>query len=391
MSSPTTPRRATRANDRLALASVVALSCALWLSPAQQAHAAAGSPCAPSVAAPGQSVASAARADGGSELTQFAPDGGYKVTRCGKGGGLVASQTVSPIVAPGGASVLVPTEREEAGVKVAMLYGDPSEATWAAAFQADRAAIAASVIAPTVRPAVPPVAQDPGPVDAGTPAAGAGSQGASKDSGSSAAKDAVQKGRDEQIAVAAVAGDACTNGQYNFWGSSWPIRDYSYYVNRGRFNWNDTSVSSIVSGHNNWDTTYNSCGFNDVTTLDSHHVGSTTGTIHTYPDGASITDKGSVSSICPGALACTWNFTDASGRTSETDQRYNENITFTNVGAAGAYDYQSISTHETGHSIGLDHANSSDALTMYYQTTAGSTYLRSLARGDVLGMRARYP
>ncbi len=123
----------------------------------------------------------------------------------------------------------------------------------------------------------------------------------------------------------------------------------------------------------------------------SHHLGSTGETIHSYPDGLSVTDKGSLASICPGALACTWLFTGPTGRTTETDQRFNENYTFTNVGAAGAYDYESISTHETGHSIGLDHANSSNALTMYFQTSTGTTYARSLAKGDVLGMRARYP
>ena len=150
-------------------------------------------------------------------------------------------------------------------------------------------------------------------------------------------------------------------------------------------------MGSIVDGHRNWDTTYNSCGLNDITNLTSQYVASTGETIHTYPDGASVTDKGSLSSICPGALACTWLFTDAGGHTTETDQRYNEDFTFSNVGADGAYDYQSISTHESGHSIGLYHANSSSELTMFFQTLAGTTYLRSLAKGDVRGLRKRYP
>ena len=104
-----------------------------------------------------------------------------------------------------------------------------------------------------------------------------------------------------------------------------------------------------------------------------------------------MTDKGSLASICPGALACTWLFSNEISRTTETDQRYNENFTFSNVGASGAYDYESISAHETGHSIGLDHANSSSALTMYFQIASGTTHARSLAKGDVLGLRARYP
>jgi len=134
------------------------------------------------------------------------------------------------------------------------------------------------------------------------------------------------------------------------------------------------------------------CGLTDITNLTSGYVGSTSGTIHSYPDGYSITDKGDLASVgCAGALAWTWNFTNAWGATTETDQRYNQNITFSNVGAAGAYDYESISTHEAGHSIGLDHANTSDALTMYYAIRSGTTHARTLGKGDVMGLRARYP
>ena len=98
-------------------------------------------------------------------------------------------------------------------------------------------------------------------------------------------------------------------------------------------------------------------------------------TIHTYADGLSVTDRGDVASVgCAGALACTFVFTDGAGTITETDQRYNESITFSNVGAAGAYDYQGVGTHESGHSIGLHHANTSDALTMYYSIKAGTTH-----------------
>ena len=85
------------------------------------------------------------------------------------------------------------------------------------------------------------------------------------------------------------------------------------------------------------------------------------------------------------------NFTDGTGATTESDQRYSDKTTFSNVGAAGAYDFQSVATHETGHTIGLGHANSSDNLTMFYAIGAGETQARSLAKGDVMGMRARYP
>ena len=343
--------------------------------------AAAGATCTP----PGQlrsaNVARADRPDGTSEVTEFLAGGAYRVTHCGRGGARLVSQTVMPIPDPDGGLTLVPTEREEPGVSVSALYGDPSEPSWAAAFRADRAALRAAVIPPTrphpAAPAAPAAA--PAPAAPQSPAtdpeehAGPSPQAA------------------EGVVRAAVAGDACSTTQYAFMGAPWAARAYGYRVNRGRFNWNDTSVTSIVYGHANWDRTYNSCGLNDITNLASWHQGSTSATIHTYADGASIVDKGSMSAVgCAGALACTWLFT--SGATAvETDQRYSEAVTWSNVGAAGAYDYQAVATHESGHGIGLNHATASDALTMYPTIGAGTTHARTLAKGDVLGLRARYP
>ena len=185
---------------------------------------------------------------------------------------------------------------------------------------------------------------------------------------------------------------ACSNSQYALWLGGWTSRNYGYYVNRSRFNWNDTTVSSLIVSHTNWDRTSNSCGLSDITNLASWHLGSTASTIHTYPDGRSVVDRGNMSSVgCAGALACTYVFTDGAGTIVETDQRYSDSITFSNVGAAGAYDYQAVGTHESGHGIGLNHANSSDALTMFYAVRAGTTHTRSLAKGDVIGLRTRYP
>jgi hypothetical protein len=329
------------------------------------AGATTGAQCSP----PGQqrsaTVARADRPDGTSEVTEFLAGGSYRVTHCARGGARLVSQTVTPIPDPDGGLTLVPTEREEPGVTVSALYGDPSESSWAAAFRADRAALRAAVIPPTrPHPAAPP-APAPPPPPAPAPAEG--------------------------VVRAAVAGDACSTTQYAFMGSPWAARAYAYRVNRGRFNWNDTSVTSIVHGHANWDRTYNSCGLNDITNLASWHLGSTSATIHTYADGASIVDKGSMSAVgCAGALACTWLFMSG-GTAVETDQRYNEAVTWSNVGAAGAYDYQAVATHESGHGIGLNHATASDALTMYPTIGAGTTHARTLAKGDVLGLRARYP
>ncbi len=291
-------------------ATALGIACSILAIGGTTAQAAAK--CSPLGEQRSAAVARADRPDGTSEVTEFLAAGAYRVTRCGRGGKALISQTVSPIADPDGGVAYVPTESEGPGFTAAALYGDPSEPTWAASFRAQRAKIRASTLAPT---APAPTAVAPLPATSG---------------------------------VAAASSDACTNGQYALWLGSWTSRTYGYRVNRSRFNYNDTTVASIVNGHRNWDTTSNSCGLNDITNLTSVHQGSTSATIHTYPDGLSISDRGDLASVgCPGALACTWLFTNGAGVSTETDQRFNEDITFSNVGAAGAYDYEAVATHET--------------------------------------------
>jgi hypothetical protein len=310
-------------------------------------------------------------------MTEYLPGGEYRVTRCGRDGRPQVSQTVSPILDPDGGVTLVVTKRQEPGIIMEALYGDPTERTWAADFRASRAASRAAIIPPTAPSPTPPAA-----VPSSLP----------EPAGKAPARPDGNTAEEGLTARAAVAGDACTNAQYALWLGAWTSRNYGYYINRSRFGWNDNTVSSLVVSHTNWDRTVNSCGLNDITNLSSWHLGSTASTIHSYADGASVVDRGNMSSVgCAGALACTFIFTDGAGTIVESDMRFNEAVVFSNVGAAGAYDFQSVGTHESGHSIGLQHANSSDALTMFYAVRAGTTHARSLAKGDVIGLRTRYP
>ncbi len=369
---------------RYARSAAVALAtaCALLTGGAGSASAAAAAAttvrCAPPGPALSATVAYEQHGDGTSEVTEFLPRGEYRVTHCGRDGDFEVSDTVSPLLDPDGGVTLVTTEHLEPGVAVDMLYGDPTERAWAEDFRATRAARRAAVIPPTVPSPTPPAAVPSSlPPEPAREAPGRGEKKADGEG---------------LTARAAVAGDACTNSQYALWLGAWTSRNYGYYVNRSRFDWNDNTVTSLIVSHTNWDRTANSCGIPDATNLNSWHLGSTATTIHTYADGASVIDRGDMASVgCAGALACTFMFTDGAGTITETDQRYNQAVTFSNVGASGAYDYQSVGTHESGHSIGLTHANSSDALTMYYAVRAGTTHARSLARGDVIGLRVRYP
>jgi hypothetical protein len=363
------PRRC----SRRAVAAIAVL-CAPLIGTAALASPATAAPrCAPADGLRSATLDRRQHADGTAEVTEYLTRGAFRVTRCGPDGRPRISQTVSPILDPDGGITLVPTERQEPGLTVSLLYGDPAEPSWAADFRANRAAVQAATATPAAAPTAPPA-------------------GATADAAPVAPDVLAAPAAAVTTAAATAAADTCTNAQYSVWSGIWTARVYGYRINRSRFNYNDTTVTSLGRGHTNWDTTFNSCGLNDITNLASYYLGSTASTIHTSRDGESVTDRGDMAAIgCPGALACTMNFTDGTGATTESDQRFNEDTTFSNVGASGAYDFQSVATHETGHTIGLGHANSSDALTMFYAIGAGETQARSLAKGDVMGLRARYP
>ena len=127
----------------------------------------------------------------------------------------------------------------------------------------------------------------------------------------------------------------------------------------------------------------------DQDNVASGYAGRTGAAVHTVADGRSVVDFGRLSALCgsAAALACTWTFNRP---ITETDQRYSTAFRWSTTGRSGTYDIESAAAHETGHSIGLGHVSSSPFLTMNPQICAGCTRARTLARGDVRGMRAIY-
>ena len=276
-------------------------------------------------------------------VTEYFP-GAYRVTHCDAAGRPQRAMTVARIATPTAAPALVPVAEETPASTVFLLYGDPEEPTWAQAWLEHGSRATRRVLAPA----------GPMPPDLDR----------------------------------AASDDSCRNGAYSTF-ARWPSRRYAYQANERRMS--RAFRVAVTAGHHAWDDTRDSCGYGDQRNISSIYAGHVSGSIHTYADGRSVVDKGRLAGLCGGGvtLACTWTFTTAAGIV-ETDQRYGTGWPWSTKRRAGFYDVESVAAHETGHSIGLDHSNSSPYLTMYHQICAGCTRPRTLARGDVRGLRALY-
>ena len=75
-------------------------------------------------------------------------------------------------------------------------------------------------------------------------------------------------------------------------------------------------------------------------------------------------------------------------RVEESDINFDVNYKFANSGKPGYYDVQSVFLHEAGHTLGLDHSSSSDAV-MYEKATLGGEK-RILTMDDKRGLEKAY-
>jgi hypothetical protein len=122
-------------------------------------------------------------------------------------------------------------------------------------------------------------------------------------------------------------------------------------------------------------------------------MGTTTDAPHPYVDGQNTIAFGDPAMLgcTPYDAGCTWSAsTSDSVYYVASDVVLAQFSTWSDSGAAGALDVWSVTAHEAGHQVGLGHANSSDAMTMYYQATLGAIRMRTLAYGDAMGLRCRY-
>lgn len=113
------------------------------------------------------------------------------------------------------------------------------------------------------------------------------------------------------------------------------------------------------------------------------------------PDGANEVLFGSIAD--PGVIGVTivWGVFGGPMQNrmlTEWDQAYDQvDFSWSAIGEAGKMDFENISTHELGHTIGLTHpADSCSQETMYRYADYGETIRRDLNAGDIAGAAALY-
>jgi hypothetical protein len=114
------------------------------------------------------------------------------------------------------------------------------------------------------------------------------------------------------------------------------------------------------------------------------------------PDGLNEAYFGSVSSSGAIAVTTVWGIFSgpAAGRKLvEWDQVYDQvDYDWSTDGSAGKMDFESLATHELGHSVGMGdlYTSSCAEQTMYGYATEGETKKRSLESGDIAGASSLY-
>jgi hypothetical protein len=300
----------------------------------------------------------------GTETTEYFGEGDYVLSRCDAAGALVVEQEVATIVLDNGQEIPVEEGRldRESGAHYwghYMLYPDPSGTT--PAFWTDAAE---GVISPT-------------PYQGDMPSSA--------------------------LALGVETPDrGCESRQYVSKRWRWNFNP-RYRIHRGSLPDGAKSKRRILQAHEAWNETGDSCHMKDTTDFRMIFDGLTDARINLSDDRDTI-DFGALGEIgCkPSALACAnpGGFMNDNGQLvlDEVDIRFNSNPGangwYSGIGTPPStkYDLRSTATHEAGHKLGLGHVPSSNdqAMCSFRCARPGLTFRRTLGRGDVRGMRARY-
>lgn len=208
----------------------------------------------------------------------------------------------------------------------------------------------------------------------------------------------VQRGLPAPAAPAAPAASGCTSSAYS---------DLGYQVG-GSYAWKyngkgapanvaGSALANIKTATSNMASGRDDCGIAGKPRTGQSFTGTTAANpgITTdarcapNPDQVNITGWKALSASGVLAVTCTYSFT-GSGDVADSDAAINTKFKWvtSSAGCNNAYDLQGVMTHERGHTYGLGHVSGSgdQGLTMYPSVRACDFSIRTLGKGDLLGM-----
>lgn len=164
-----------------------------------------------------------------------------------------------------------------------------------------------------------------------------------------------------------------------------------------------TARAQFGDAINNITMSYNDCRLADQVGANSAYqgrtsreAGITTSSTCTRSDGVSVWDAGNIADSQV-AVSCVWTRSvNGQNHVTNADVRFNTaNFRWTTSPGSGCsriYDVRAVGTHEAGHVFGLGHVGGDSHLnlTMSPYMVPCSTKHRTLARGEVLGLRTKY-
>jgi len=153
------------------------------------------------------------------------------------------------------------------------------------------------------------------------------------------------------------------------------------------------TLDSLRNAHSEWIYNQNWCNIADQADALSSYGGTTTRSLGN--DGVPIVGWGDTDALggnCVGSIACTWTWWGSDYHVVDTDTRFSNDTaraTWINGGASGKYDVQGTMAHEFGHSLGFDHAPTTDNV-MYKDQSTNNMTNRELGRGDANEVNTKY-